>query len=59
VRPITDVTSTALGNKWRHAYRPFGTKSLKERAMCHVGALLGNDSKTSNGSEDVTVRGCV
>jgi hypothetical protein len=42
-RPITDVTSTALEKKkWRYV-----PNSLKEGAMWHVGALLGNGRERS------------
>jgi hypothetical protein len=41
-RPITHVTSTALGKEWRYACRLFGTNSLKEGAMWHTDPLLGN-----------------
>jgi hypothetical protein len=41
VRPITDVTSTALRKEEMAV-------CLKEGAVCHVDMLLGNDHETSN-----------
>jgi hypothetical protein len=35
-------------NKWRYAYRLFGTNSLKEGAMWHVDLLLGNAHEISH-----------
>jgi hypothetical protein len=46
VRPITDVTSTALGKEERrYACRLFGMNSLKEGEMWHVDSLLVKTTK--------------
>jgi hypothetical protein len=52
-RPITDVTSTALGEKkWPCACRLFGMNSLKDGAVRHIHLFLGNDCKTN---DEITV----
>jgi hypothetical protein len=49
MRLITDVTNTALGREeMAVACRLYGTNSLKERVMCHVDSLLGNDREISS-----------
>jgi hypothetical protein len=48
-RPITDVTSTALGKEeWWYACRLFRRNSLKEGAKWNVDLLLGNDCEISD-----------
>jgi Uri superfamily endonuclease len=48
-RPITNITSTALGKEERrYVYRLFGMTSLKEEAMWHVDHLLGNYREISS-----------
>jgi hypothetical protein len=55
VRPITDITSTALGKKkWQYADRLFGTNSLKEGAMWQVDPLLGNCHERSSYTTPIT-----
>jgi hypothetical protein len=48
-RPITGITSTALGGKiWWYTCKLFGMNSLKGGAMWYVDPLLGNDCEISN-----------
>jgi hypothetical protein len=48
-RPITDVTSIALGKKkWLYACKLFWTNSFKEGAMWYVDPLLDNALKINN-----------
>jgi hypothetical protein len=53
-RPITDVTSTALGKEMAVRCRLFGKNSCKKGAMRHIDPLLGNDRGISKYTTAVT-----
>jgi hypothetical protein len=54
VRPITDVTRTALGKEEiKYSCRLFGMNSRKEGAVWHIDPFLGKDLETNNESTAV------